>query len=590
MPRRRLIWQIFPTYLFVLLPTLGAAALVASHSLRSFYLEHTTSELEARARLMLGDASKLSASRQPGALDRFCKEAGAASSSRVTIISPSGEVLGDTDEDLLRMENHAGRPEIVEALASGRGASTRRSPPVDQEMVYLALRLEAQGAIQGVLRVAKPLTAIDSAMHAIYRRIAWGGLLVLGLAAGLSWWLARRLSRPLEEMKAGATRIAGGELEFRCEISASEEVGGLALAMNRMAEQLHDRITAEIKQRNEMEAVLSSMSEGVFAVDLDEQIIKLNAAAARFFELDPRAALGRSVQEAVRNAELQRFIRQTLTGEAPKEGAISLLGESGRQLQAHGNVLRDAGGQAIGALIVLNDLTRLRQLESVRKDFVANVSHELKTPITSIKGFVETLQAGALQDREEAQRFLGIIARQADRLNAIIEDLLTLAKIEQGEERGALDLADTELEVILRSAVQSCEVKAVEREIRMEIACAPGLRAPVNAPLLEQALVNLLDNAIKYSEPGSRVDVAAEARNGGEVVLSVRDHGCGIEKEYLDRIFERFYRVDKARSRKLGGTGLGLAIVKHIAQAHGGRVSVESIPGKGSLFAIHLQV
>jgi two-component system phosphate regulon sensor histidine kinase PhoR len=256
-------------------------------------------------------------------------------------------------------------------------------------------------------------------------------------------------------------------------------------------------------------------------------------------------------------------------------------------LQAHGNPLRDSRGTSMGTLIVLFDVTNLRRLERTRKDFVANVSHELKTPITSIKGFVETLLAGTLREPENAENFLHIIAKQTNRLDEIINDLLSLSRIEQETARGQIILATEKIPGVLQGAMQVCEAKAVAKNIQLTLDCPDQLQARVNAPLLEQALVNLVDNAIKYSEANSTVQVGAE-RFDSELIIQVKDQGRGIEKEHLPRLFERFYRIDAGRSRKIGGTGLGLAIVKHIAQAHGGTVKVESSPGKGSTFSLHL--
>jgi two-component system phosphate regulon sensor histidine kinase PhoR len=256
-------------------------------------------------------------------------------------------------------------------------------------------------------------------------------------------------------------------------------------------------------------------------------------------------------------------------------------------LQVRGTSLSGSQGEAVGAVIVLNDVTHLRRLENIRRDFVANVSHELKTPITSIKGFVETLLDGALDNREDAERFLKIVAKQADRLNSIIEDLLSLAKIEQSVEAADVQLEPSRLADVLQSAIDECGPKAAARGITMRLACADEILADVNPPLIEQAAMNLLDNALKYSEEGSEVLVEV-VRRPAEIAIQVHDQGCGIEAEHLDRLFERFYRVDKARSRKLGGTGLGLSIVKHIVHVHGGHVTVESAPGKGSTFTIHL--
>ena len=359
--------------------------------------------------------------------------------------------------------------------------------------------------------------------------------------------------------------------------------------MNLMAGQLDDRIRTALRQRNELEAVLSSMVEGVLAVDTDERIIRINRAAANLIGVDPPDVPGRSVLEVVRNSDLQRFITWTLASAEPVESEIVIYqDESEVSLQAHGTALRGTSEhENIGALIVLNDLTLLRRLEGVRRDFVANVSHELRTPITSIKGFVETLQDGALESPQDARRFLDIISRQADRLNAIVEDLLSLSRIE-GETQGAdIAVERTGIKGLLRSAIQSCEVKASEKDITLELRCDDGINAQVNAQLVEQAVINLIDNAIKYSDAGDVVNVRC-ARTDLEVVISVEDHGTGIAPEHLPRLFERFYRVDKARSRKLGGTGLGLAIVKHIAQVHEGHARVESTLGKGSTFSIHL--
>jgi two-component system phosphate regulon sensor histidine kinase PhoR len=292
----------------------------------------------------------------------------------------------------------------------------------------------------------------------------------------------------------------------------------------------------------------------------------------------------------VRNPELQNFIEQTLAGSEAVESQVIILNEDEeRYLQFRGTILRDATGNKIGTVVVFDDVTRLRKLENMRKDFVANVSHELKTPITSIKGFIETLMDGAINDPEDARRFLDIIARQTHRLNAIIDDLLTLSKIEQQTEKTQIQLQSSPLLPTLTAAAQLCEVRATPKDIRMRIDCSEDLTVSINPPLLEQAVVNLIDNAVKYSPEHGEVMIRA-LPNDTEVLIQVIDRGCGIEPRYLPRLFERFYRVDKARSRKLGGTGLGLAIVKHIVQAHDGRVTVESTPGTGSVFTIHLPI
>jgi two-component system phosphate regulon sensor histidine kinase PhoR len=406
------------------------------------------------------------------------------------------------------------------------------------------------------------------------------------VVALLSFFIARRLTGPLENLKRGALRFAQGDLKRKLPIPSTDELASLAEVMNDMAAKLEDRINALIRQGQMQEAVLSSMIEGVLAIDAEQRLIALNRAGGRLLGVDPAASLEQSIQEVVQDPALRWFINRTLATREPLEEEVAI--NNGKMaLQAHGTSLRDAAGTNIGSLVVLHDVTHLRRLEHLRRDFVANVSHELKTPITSIKGFVETLLAGALHEPENAENFLKIIARQSDRLNEIINDLLSLSRIEQDAERGQIFLTAQRIKGVLAAAVEVCEPKAKERGIKVQLDCPDDLRARVNAPLLEQAVVNLVDNAIKYSEKEREVRVEAQ-RSGPEVIVRVRDQGSGIAPEHLPRLFERFYRVDSGRSRTSGGTGLGLAIVKHIAQAHGGKVTVESAPGKGSVFSLRL--
>jgi two-component system phosphate regulon sensor histidine kinase PhoR len=407
------------------------------------------------------------------------------------------------------------------------------------------------------------------------------------VAALASLIISRRISSPLEKMKLSAERFAAGDLNHRLESPGLLEMNTLAEAMNKMAGRLDERIRTIVEQRNEQQAVLSSMIEGVFAVDESERLISMNRSAARLISADPGKVRGKRLQEIVRNSELQRFVERTLRSDTPIEGEILLGDDRDRFVQTHGAVLQGSDGARIGALVVLNDITRIRQLETVRRDFVANVSHELKTPITSIKGYVETLLDGAMHNLDESKRFLEIILKHSDRLNSIIDDLLSLSRIEQEKESGAIVLEEGSIKDVLQNAIRACETKATAKEIEVVLNCSDAVYARINAPLLEQAVVNLVDNAIKYSEPDKIVTVEAESTKGA-IEIRVHDQGCGIPKEHLHRLFERFYRVDKARSRKMGGTGLGLAIAKHIIQAHDGRISVASQPGKGSTFTIHI--
>jgi two-component system phosphate regulon sensor histidine kinase PhoR len=354
-----------------------------------------------------------------------------------------------------------------------------------------------------------------------------------------------------------------------------------------MATQLDHRIQTIISQRNELETVLAGMLEGVIAVDNEERIIKMNAAAAEFFKFGPDKYQGRDLQEVIRNSALQQFVHQSISSQDPKEDDISLYHNGEKTLNLQSSPLLDANKAHIGTLVVFNDVTQLRRLEDMRRDFVANVSHEIKTPLTAIKGFVETLYQGNVDDADEVQRFLGIIQKHVDRLSSIVEDLLSLSKIEQQDEHKAIKRKKGFIKDVFNSVTQICRSKAEEKNIRISTDCGDQISGVFDATLLEQAVVNLLDNAIKYSEPKSTIHLSARQHNS-EIQIKVEDQGIGIAKKHLPRLFERFYRVDKARSRTMGGTGLGLAIVKHIAQAHSGNVTVHSKLGKGSTFTIHL--
>jgi two-component system phosphate regulon sensor histidine kinase PhoR len=587
MRRQRLLWKLYPSYLVIILLSIVAVGVYVSTALKDFYLQKTAADLEVRARLIEREVAATFGNESRKSLDELCKTLGRAATTRITLILPSGEVVGDSDEDPQGMENHADRPEIKKALMGNTGEYIRFSDTLHKEMMYVAIPIRNKGEVIGAVRTALPVHEIDVALYGIYWKIALFGLAMAIVAAAVTLFISRRLSRTVEDMQHGAQRFASGDLKHKLLIPDSEELGSLADALNLMAKQLGERIRITTEQRNELETILSAMREGVLAVDADERMLTFNQATGAVLGIDISTAKGYTIQEVIRNADILHFISGVLTGQGENEAEIILHGPARKFLQLSGTVLRDSGNRKIGALVVLNDITRLRQLENIRREFVANVSHELKTPITSIKGFVETLQEGAIDDKENVRKFLEIVSKQADLLNAIIDDLLSLSRIEQGAERGEIQLAEENLRRILEAATMDYEARARERNIQVTLSCSEEVTVKVNSRLLEQAVGNLLDNAIKYSDSGSAIEVEV-IKNEGEVDIMVKDHGCGIAPEHLPRLFERFYRIDKGRSRDLGGTGLGLAIVKHIIQAHGGHVTVESTLGKGSTFTLHL--
>jgi two-component system phosphate regulon sensor histidine kinase PhoR len=588
MRRKKLLWQLFPSYLVIIVLALSVVTWFASRSIKQFYLEQKASELEARTLLVINRVQGMLDESYSKELDSLVKELGNISSTRVTIILTSGKVIADSEEDPSVMDNHANRAEVIDAMKNGCGTSTRFSKTLRQNLMYVAVPVKRNDSIIGVVRTSVSVSSIDKALGGVYARIIFCGLAIAGLAAAISLLISLGVSMALARLKRGAELFAAGKLKDRLHVSGTEEIGSLAESLNEMAFQLDRRISEVVRQKNERDAILSSMVEGVIAVDSNEKIINMNLAAAKMLNLDINNAGNKTVCEVIRNDRLIGFITRTLSSPIAVEEDIVIREESGeRFLQAHGAVLKDTDGNRSGAVVVLNDITRIRKLENLRQEFVANVSHELRTPITSIKGSIETMQDGAIEKSEDAEKFMGIIARQTDRLGSIIEDLLLLSRIEQETEQKSILLERGNVKGVLETAVENCGQLAGEKKITVTVDCPDNLEAGMNPLLLEQAVTNLIDNAVKYSEPGTAVYVKA-ADAGGEVRISVRDEGPGIEAEHLPRLFERFYRVDKARSRTLGGTGLGLAIVKHIIMAHNGRVQVDSTPGKGSVFTISL--
>lgn len=589
MPGKNLIWKICPPYLLIILVSLSVLACLATVAVRDFYdelmrkkLEHVSSVVELYTENLVSDTGS---NRE---LQTFCKQIGEKTSIRVTIVSLDGTVLADSHEEPAKMENHNSRPELVKAFIGEIGESTRYSSTLRRRMKYVAVPLNRQGEVIGAVRSSKAVTLIEEALRSIYSSIILGGAVVLVVAVILSFWLAKNITAPLQELRGVAERLARGEFTARMSPPEATELAQLADAMNSMADQLHTRIETIVQQRNELDATLSSMTEGVVAIDPEENVISVNKAATFMLKCNPSLVFGKSLLEAVRNPELHEIAGRALNENSTTEGEVMLLIDNEETfIQVHGAPMKNQDGENIGAVIVMNDVTRLKRLENMRRDFAANVSHELKTPITSIKGFVETLLDGAKNDPEDCEHFLNIILNQTDRLDALIQDLLMLSRIENQSDTKVLDLQSKPLTDLLEEAVFSRRKKADKKMISLTLECPEDLEVEVNPLLLEQAVGNLVDNAINYSNNGTDVEVLVEASQT-DISIHVKDKGVGIAPEHLDRLFERFYRVDRARSRDQGGTGLGLAIVKHVVQLHNGEVSATSCPHKGSTFTVRI--
>jgi two-component system, OmpR family, phosphate regulon sensor histidine kinase PhoR len=587
MRRLRLTWQMYGLFMVAGLLAIALSVAIALREVREFAIQQTEAQLMRAASAVAPEMAYWLAEGREEEIRTRGYQLARYTGHRVALILPEGTVIFDSGNILGEQRTLVGTPETVSIFRGGAQSATRISRGSEGPIMHLALPLPVAGEVAGALRLSALLGSKTMPLNALESHLLWWSLAVVLFLASVTLLITQRLNRPLNLLKSGAERLARGHLGARLPVPESEDLADVVHAINRLAAELQSRIQTALEQRNELEAVLTSMMEGVIAVDARARVININSAASELFGVTVRNVSGQSLEVAVRHTELQDFVRRTLESDSFVEDEIIVYHEGRRYLQAHGTRLRNTEGKVVGGVVALNDVTRLRRLEQARRDFVANVSHELRTPITSIKGYVETLLDGALEDSEHSREFIEIVSRQANRLNSLIEDLLMLSRVEQEAEDGAIELQRGSLRSVVEGAVQICAEQAKNRGIPLEFVYQEDATVLMNSQLLQQAVVNLIENAINYSEAGEAVEVRVEAARG-TVRVRVADHGCGIAPDHLPRLFERFYRADRARSRKQGGTGLGLAIVKHIVRVHGGRALVESKLGQGSIFTIEL--
>ena len=586
--QRPLFQQLFTAFVFVSTLTVLAITWYANRAVREQIVSSSLSELRVRATLLanqLGDVSQETSYAWQTVIERLHRGV----DMRITLIAPDGIVLADSDSDPARMDNHADREEVIPALEGQLAHSQRFSTTTGVQRMYLALPMfDRDSLVTAVLRTSYELDGVDARIRHIASRITMSGMLLALLSCLLGFYISRRFSRPLVRMRQVADDFAAGQLGRRLPPAGTLELNSLASSMNKMAASLDRRLRDLAEQRNEREALLNSMTEGVIAVNREGKLLSCNPAAREMLHLPKDSLRSRHLPTLLGGGPLTEFVDHLLaTGDHRESVDLTLQHDTPLHLQVSGSPLQDGQNRRIGVLIVLNDITELRELEGIRKEFVSNVSHELRTPVTSIRGYVETLRDGASTDPEQAAHFLDVIERQANRLNNIIEDLLALSRIERREDHRQLNLQEIQLDHLVTVMVQDHIPIARRKNISLTGNCAPSLVWKLDIIMIERALVNLIINAIHYTDDGGQVELLARETDG-HLLLEVKDNGCGISAEHLPRIFERFYVVDKARSRSVGGTGLGLAIVKHVAAAHGGRVEVSSVAGQGSTFRLVL--
>jgi two-component system, OmpR family, phosphate regulon sensor histidine kinase PhoR len=582
--RLNLFWKLGFAFFALLIAVLLPVDYYAERTLRRDYERAGFDELSSIARIALASpppaSSLATTSRTPSPALREWVTRMAASGVRVTVITSDGLVLADSQSDPQTMENHAGRPEIREALAQGDGLSVRHSVTINRDLLYYAARFSMPSGPPIVLRFALPLRTVNDEVWAFRRRL-WLSSLIMFLVAGMaSLLISRTFSRRVERLQSFSRRVAEGDFRPIDADRSGDSLEALAASLNDSAASLDRAIRTLTEERNLSAAILGSMVEGVAVVNSAERLLFANEGFVGILELDSPPQSGSSLVEVVRQTELLKAVRDVLKG-APRVEAEIITGTL-RQRFFAATVASVKATENSGAVVVLHDITDLRKLERVRRDFVANVSHEFKTPLTAIQGFAETLLSGAMDDPQNRVRFLQIILEHSRRLARLTDDLLELSKMDADR----LDLEVDRLSVfqLVESCVETTERPATEKHLRVSV------NLPQSVPdiagdrrRLAEVLQNLLDNAIQYTPPGGEIVVSASS-DPEEVTFTVSDTGIGIPQVDQPRIFERFYRVDVARSREVGGTGLGLSIAKHLVEAHGGRIWVESEVGRGSQF------
>ena len=581
--KNRLFWKLGLIYFLMLLLVIGALGTYVVEALKKEYLHAAYTQLESISRVALTKPPALTHSTDLKEWTDWLARSGI----RITLISEDGIVLADSDEDPEIMENHGGRPEIREAFMNGTGRAVRYSATLGRDLVYLAKRYDYDLEKSLVMRFSIPLHQLNETLRDFRNRLGLISLFIMFLAGGASLLYFRIISGRIKRLKEFSQRVAEGDFRPLPKDPHRDELSDLAGSLNRTARELDLTIQALTEERNQSAAVLASMEEGVAVIGRDQCIVYCNRAFCRAIDAAESDWHGRPVMELIRYPDLVSFIQKVLTVEAAIHSEVVVGSVRTSSFAVTAAPVRSEGSTT-GAVMVLHDISEIRRLERARRDFIANISHEFKTPLTAIQGFAETLLGGALDDKQNRERFLEIIREHALRLSRLTEDLLKLAQIEAGQL--PYDARFVSFAEVVHPCLDTARVKAEKKNLIIKADCPADLpRLYGDLQAFHEILENLLDNAVRYTSAGGRITVSA-AVEGNEIVISVSDNGIGVPKADQVRIFERFYRADAARSRESGGTGLGLSVVKHLVEAQGGRVTVESEVGNGSTFRVTLPI
>ena len=578
MKNKPLFSQLFFTQILLFLSGLLLLVFLVNKFIRDLYYSDTKKDLGDHAQLIGYFIKK---NQQLDSLQTFVEEFVNRTKMRVTIISLDGIVLGDSHENPLEMDNHGKRPEIIDAFNEGQGTSIRYSKTLNEVLMYYCIIINNKKTDLAI-RVSVPMTYLETNIKRLQNNIFIIGLIIVLILSLISFYLIKRITLPLENMRIAAKRFSNEDFSEPIKVSKQLELASMAKSLNAMASNLNNRIMTITNERNEREAILSCMREGVIAINKNREIFSLNYAACEYLRIDKDNALNRKIDGLLRDFELLEFINDLLKSKETKEEEIKIKRREDTFFLVSGNYIK-MNDQISGVLIVMNNITRQKQLEKMRQEFVANVSHELKTPITSIIGYMEIIK-NKQATKEQIQSFIRKVIDQSRRLNLIISDLLKLSKIES-QENNDLELIKQPLFPILDSAIEDIKYTYPDYNLVFTLDCNSKIEFKADAQLLREAIVNLLDNAVKYGDKDHEIKIGASVAN--KLRINIHNRGNPIPKELRNKIFHRFYRIDKSRSREAGGTGLGLAIVKHIVIAHGGVITVKSSELKGTTFSIN---
>lgn len=589
--RSQLLWRLYTGYAAIILISALVVGILLSRQLAENTLEEIQESLSVRSTLLteIAKDSLLASSvgNYSNSLQSTLTELGSSTASRLTVIATDGVVIADSQEQPRSMDNHLQRPEIIDAMENGAGIASRYSQTIQQMMMYRAEAVSENQQLIGFVRVSVPLTTVDSRLSQLRLIILLSAGIVAIAALVLGLYFVKRFTDPLLRMTEAAEAMSQGDYDRRISVTQKDELGTLAAAFNRMAKGSAQRMAEITLERNRLSSIFAGMVEGVIDVDQQQKIVHINQVAADLLDLSVKDCIDQPIWEQVRVAEIITALEQALNKrEVVKTQMRRPSAEDDQVVDIYAAALYDEKQELIGAVIVLHDISELDHLERIRRDFVANASHELKTPITAIRGLTETILDDSEMPEDVRQDFIKKVHAQSLRLSSLVSDLMTISRLESDHQEKSFASFDL-VELVRRSVTASkqvCEEKQLDLQLDL-----PNAALMINGEIqaISQLVDNLIDNATKYTDVAGAISVSLR-REDKVALLTVKDSGIGISPQLQQRIFERFYRIDKARSRELGGTGLGLSIVKNIAEQHGGSVSVKSQPGVGSTFSVSL--